>query len=317
MSKEMDVCPVCKHEQGVSGSLNGNDERASYNCPVCGAYAVPFMWSSLRENVAGDHKLSAWIRERNEQGERPELMKQDIEILQGSLPDYRPLEKQLKLLKAIEKRSEHPGSEVTLTPDRDFPLAYAEDAHEFAFYLQALSDRGLIDMKPRPHAVTEALYGLLRKLTITAGGWDYLDEHTSDLEEKSQAFVAMDFCDKMKPIWEDAIRPAIIEAGYTPYRADEDRHGENIIFKIMAEIKNSRFVVADLTGQNNGVYFEAGYGLGLGLPVIWTIRKDDVKNVHFDTAQYNQIRWESAEELKDALFDYISAIIGKRSQVQR
>jgi nucleoside 2-deoxyribosyltransferase len=77
------------------------------------------------------------------------------------------------------------------------------------------------------------------------------------------------------------------ERGYTAYRVDEEPHSDNIIFRIMAEIKNSRFVVADVTEQKNGVYFEAGYALGLGLPVIWTVRKDDAKNVHFDTAQYN------------------------------
>ena len=33
----------------------------------------------------------------------------------------------------------------------------------------------------------------------------------------------------------------------------------------MAEIRRSRFVVADYTGQVNGVYFEAGFALGLGL----------------------------------------------------
>lgn len=85
----------------------------------------------------------------------------------------------------------------------------------------------------------------------------------------------------------------------------------------MAEIRNSRFVIADTTEQNNGVYyFEAGYALGQGLPVIWSVRKDDVKNVHFDTAQYNQIRWESAPQLEEAMFNYICAIIGQRSQVR-
>jgi hypothetical protein len=44
----------------------------------------------------------------------------------------------------------------------------------------------------------------------------------------------------------------------------------------MAEIRRSRFVVADYTGQRNGVYFEAGFGLGLGLVVIPTCRADEV-----------------------------------------
>ncbi len=313
MSEETVICPICKYNQCVSRVVNGDNDTATYDCPICGRYTVPLFWSTS----ASDRKFSAWIREENERERHPELTKERIDILLASLPDYRPSEKLLKLLKAIEERTGHPGSEVTLIFDEDFPLAYAEDADEFAFYLQALSDRGLIDMQPKNAQVTGARYGRLRKLTITASGWDYLDKRASDLDEKTQAFVAMSFSDKMKPIWKDAIEPAIVKAGYTPYRVDEEPHSDNIVFKIMAEIKNSRFVVADLTDQNNGVYFEAGYGLGLGLPVIWSIRKDDVTNLHFDTAQYNQIRWESAEELKEALFDYISAIIGKRSQAQK
>ncbi|MBN1361512.1 MAG: hypothetical protein JW993_13020 [Sedimentisphaerales bacterium] len=314
MSEKKTVCPICRHDQDVSETLIGNGETTAYKCPICGGYTVPHIWSSLREESAADHKLSACIRERNEQGEQPDLTKQDIEILQGSLPDYRPLEKQLKLIKAIEKRSEHPGSEVTLIFDEDFPLAYAEDADEFAFYLQALSDRGLIDMQPKNAQVTNNLYGRLQELTITASGWDYLDKHASDLEEKTQAFVAMSFSEEMEPIWKDAIKKAIKAVGYTPYRVDEDLHSENIVFKIMTEIKNSRFVVADVTEQKNGVYFEAGYGLGLGLPVIWSVRDDDTGNVHFDAAQYKQIRWKSAEELKEKLLDHISAIIGRRNR---
>ncbi len=83
--------------------------------------------------------------------------------------------------------------------------------------------------------------------------------------------------------------------------------------KIMAEIKNSRFLVADVTQQNKGVYFEAGYALGLGLPVIWCIKEDDLKNVHFDTRQYNHITYKTEDELKEKLYDFVCAIIGKRN----
>ncbi|MEN6577231.1 MAG: hypothetical protein ABFD90_12880 [Phycisphaerales bacterium] len=240
-----------------------------------------------------------------------------IENILASIPNYRPSEKSLKLLKAIERKSGRPSNEVTLNLNEDIPLAYANDADELGFYLQSLSDRGLIHIKPKPNPeVTDLLYGRQRSLTITPSGWDHLDKYASDLEEKTQAFVAMSFSDKMKPLWKDAIKPAIEKAGYTAYRVDEELHSDNIVFKIMAEIKNSRFVVADVTEQRNGVYFEAGYALGLGLPVIWSVRKNDADNVHFDTAQYNQIRWESAEQLMGSLYDFICAIIGKRSRSQ-
>jgi len=299
MSEEKATCPICKRDEDIKIShLSKN--MASYECPVCGKYEAPSIWPTACPIKTPDRKLSAWIREQNDQGKHPELTDEGIEILQASIPDYKPSEKQIKLLKAIERRSAAPGDKVTLNLEEDFSLAYADSLREFNFYLQALTRRNLVEMPSD-------------RVKITSDGWDYLDKHASDLEEKTQGFVAMSFSPEMKSMWEKAIKPAIQQAGYTACRVDEQPHNDNIIFKIMAEIKNSRFVVADVTEQRNGVYFEAGYALGLGVPVIWSVRKDDAANVHFDTAQYNQIRWETPEELREGLFDYICAIIGKRN----
>lgn len=305
MSDGSVTCPVCKYGRDVE-EQRIDRSTSRYSCPVCGVYEMPCFLPEVSGEPKPNRKLSGWIREQNELGQHAKFTEErTVQDVLADIPDYRPSEKQLKLLKAIERRSDPPGKEVVLNADKDIPLAYATDSSELAFHIRALAARELL----------MSVYTW--KVTIEPAGWDYLDRYTSDLQEKTQGFVAMSFSDGMKQIWKNAIKPAIEEAGYTPYRVDEDLHSDNIIFKIMAEIKDSRFVVADLTEQRNGVYFEAGYGLGLGLPVIWTIRKDDVKNVHFDTAQYNQIRWESAEELKEALSDYISAIIGKRNQARR
>jgi nucleoside 2-deoxyribosyltransferase len=77
----------------------------------------------------------------------------------------------------------------------------------------------------------------------------------------------------------------------------------------MAEIRNSQFIVADFTGQRAGVYYEAGFAMGLGRPVIWCCRKDDVDKLHFDTNHKNHIVWESAEELKQKLYTRIRGTI--------
>ncbi len=37
-----------------------------------------------------------------------------------------------------------------------------------------------------------------------------------------------------------------------------------------------RFMIADFTGHRGGVYFEAGFAHGLGIPVIWTCREDQL-----------------------------------------
>ena len=120
------------------------------------------------------------------------------------------------------------------------------------------------------------------------------------------------FSRELIPVWEDGIKPALERAQFCAYRVDADpKNIDRIDAKIMMEIKNSRFIVADVTGQRQGVYFEAGYAMGLGLPVIWSVREDDLKNVHFDTRQYNHIVWNTADDLQEQLYNRVSAVIGR------
>jgi len=50
-------------------------------------------------------------------------------------------------------------------------------------------------------------------------------------------------------------------------------------------IQSSDFLIADLTHDNSGAYWEAGYAEGLGKPVIYTCESVKFKNhkTHFDT----------------------------------
>jgi hypothetical protein len=72
-------------------------------------------------------------------------------------------------------------------------------------------------------------------------------------------------------------------------------------------------VVADFTGQRGGVYFEAGLAFGLSKQVIWTVRKDEVSKLHFDTRQFNHIVWSPNElpQFRVALRNRIEATLGK------
>lgn len=112
-------------------------------------------------------------------------------------------------------------------------------------------------------------------------------------------------------IYEDGIAPAIESTGYKPYRIDREQHVDKIDDKILAEIKESRFIIADFSGQKHGVYFESGFALGLNIPVIWTCEKGETKLLHFDTRQYNHIVWKTGEDLKAQLVDRIRFLIGK------
>lgn len=90
---------------------------------------------------------------------------------------------------------------------------------------------------------------------------------------------------------------------------DLKEHNQKICDAIIAEIRKSRFLVADFTGHRGGVYFEAGYALGLGIPVIWTCREDDLEKTHFDTRQYNHVVWKDEKDLFEKLKRRIEATV--------
>ena len=64
-----------------------------------------------------------------------------------------------------------------------------------------------------------------------------------------------------------------------------------------AEIQSSDFLIADLTHDNFGAYWEAGYAEGLGKPVIYTCEKSKFANAstHFDTNHHLTIKWDLGE----------------------
>ncbi len=154
----------------------------------------------------------------------------------------------------------------------------------------------------------------LHELMLRPPGYARLAELDGINSGSNQAFVAMWFDESMRDAYDKGIGPAIQEAGYEPLRVDRKEHINKIDDEIIAEIRRSRFLVADFTqgdaGARGGVYYEAGFAHGLNVPVIFTCRTDAIDKVHFDTRQYNHITWCNAEELKERLTKRISATLG-------
>lgn len=149
-------------------------------------------------------------------------------------------------------------------------------------------------------------------LQITPKGHAYLADLRKTKINSQIGFCAMWFNKDVLPIWTSAIQPAIEAAGYDAKRIDSHEHNNRIDDEIISMIRRSKFIVADFTGQRGGVYFESGFALGLGLQVIWTCKKSELQNNHFDTRQYNFVTWEERklDEFKTNLQNRIEATIG-------
>ena len=153
---------------------------------------------------------------------------------------------------------------------------------------------------------------------ITPKGIERAEQLLSTNIDSKHVFVAMWFTDEMDLAYDNCIKKAIEECGFNAFRVDRKEHNNDITDEIIAGIKQSLFMIADLTGNRGGVYHEAGYARGIGRELILTCRADwfdgdpeKYRKVHFDVNHFPIIVWEKDKpnEFKNAIINRIKATI--------
>lgn len=296
-------CPVCRGSHFTATPTKGDSNRTEIKCAACGHFLIGNMAVlRLASEAHPDHRLSAWIRWRELRGAgRPEILQENLEDIRKGLPTFTVSDRTLELLKALAMLTDKPGASHKGSLHVDFSLAHGADGEELGFHLGALKSRGLIE-----YEVLDVDNNY--EATLSPTGWNEVERGAASVLER--AFVAMSFSDAMRAAWSDGFKPGIELSGYAAHRVDSVSHVDRIDQKIVGDIRTSRFVVADVTEQRPGVYFEAGLALGFGKTVVWSVRKDELPKVHFDTRQFAHIVWEAPEELRTRLRDVIVGVLG-------
>jgi hypothetical protein len=288
----------------ICGRINASVDRVrhinSYDveCPRCGNYliadSVVRMLDPEQTKTRFRAVLSEWVDNQNSNGEKPTITSDRLDELR-SLPVLPFIERAKRLLILMADRTYRLGQSIDLSDVKIETRLQAIDPGETAFLADFLRGEGWVQ----------------GKLVLTAKGAIQADQWKRAASSSMQGFVAMWFNDSMNDAWTNGLQKAIVDAGYRPMRIDSKEHVNKICDEIVAEIRQSKFLVADFTGHRGGVYFEAGFAMGLALPVIWTCRKDALGDLHFDTRQYNFIDWETPGELANRLQKRIEAVIGR------
>lgn len=149
-------------------------------------------------------------------------------------------------------------------------------------------------------------------ISLTFKGWQKVIELSERLNVIDQGFIAMSYAPKAKYIME-AFREAIVSCEYSAQIISEKEHNHQIVPEMFFEIERSKFMVVDVTYQNYGAYYEAGYAQALGKEVIVCcseeVFNDPDKKPHFDISQKPIIIWKDIEDLKQRLKRRIEATV--------
>lgn len=137
-----------------------------------------------------------------------------------------------------------------------------------------------------------------------------------EIKKRNQIFIAMMFSETTKSIYEDGYKPVIQSMNYSVMRIDEKEYAGSIINEIQNEISDSIALIADLTGNRGGVYYEAGIAKGLQLcnhpiKLLLTCQMEffNTERVHFDVSGDNILLYDDVEDLKKKLNLRLSAVL--------
>lgn len=321
------ACPVCKTPDQLVQDIK-HDVR-KYTCIRCGVFSLTEdAWTIISSNKDYRVRLSGRIRRATDaQGEFYTLIhtKNLEEVANDPGAPRNGLDRAHMLIRHIGTVTKFPGD---FTPNEHFlpwlGRLNLEEAPDLQMLASSLREAGLVEYIVDQDDENQFRFGL------PVEGWRYFEELSRVGGSGDQAFVAMWFHPDMDEVYDKGIYPVLDACGYKPYRVDRAANLDRVDSKVVAEIRRSRLMICDVTGERPSVHYEAGFAQGLGIPVIWCcdgtrtayfppdgtmaphmteayepVEKFWKDRRHFDTQQFPHIFWENAEHLRIRLTEMI------------
>jgi len=280
-----------------------------FECPRCGRWAIKSDSSGLELTIARkieNHERSLHLRSRlshilqrqqaNVRDYRwAEFSPSDLDSWRLEEPLPSPVEQLDELViwigqhqqsSAESARAKLPGLSAWIgasitKPASDSGVGWLLDQDEATEFIERRGDEGS---------------ALLLRLTMA--GWARYEALKRRNVESKRVLMAMKFGDpELDAVVKDCFAPAVERAGFELRTLTQKQPAGLIDDQLRVALRMSRFVVADLTHDNNGAYWEAGFAEGLGRPVIYTCRESKWKKTasHFDTNHLVTIIWDPAD----------------------
>ena len=281
------------------------------------------VWFKENKNfIAGLLLNNIWIEDKEVNMTIPKLQ----ELVKSNYISNNPEDKMNRLFMHLYNLQEEDGGYVNIGvqvyKDILWKALYFKSMDELTFYFYSLDKEGLIICNKKGEEINfrEGKGRITNKkiyssdlIKLTYKGLNYAIKLNQEGEHSKNCFIAMAFKPETKYV-KDAIMDVFKdeEINYTPIIM-EDIHMDSdktINDGILANIKKSKFCIADFTFNSYGVYFEAGYALGLGKKVIYTCEENFFKKeAHFDIKPLQHILYKDGDQLKKDLKNKIMAWI--------
>lgn len=296
-------CPVCQNNMGGQcREYPSRYDARDIDCDVCGKYRVSGTVLDDNNQFRGS-AFSPFLRAALSHTIRIAQSEEDVPFIKSDwLNEFRENPRLPSPVKTAQRLIEHIGSHLqkfgtpleSLKPSACAYIGFVNLGNAEFIFRQLQSD-GIVVGELIPDDEEEFYHP--NDMNLTLKGWAEYEKQRAGEFGGNYAFLALQFGDPLLETFvSDVLKPCIRnELGYEVVdMRDVARAG--IIDNLMREqIRDAAFVIADLTHDNSGAYWEAGYAEGLGKPVIYICEKSkfDEAKTHFDTNHCTTVVWSS------------------------
>lgn len=300
-------CPVCGDENCRQGSESGNLRACSiFDCQVCGQFGISFeasvnYFNQRRGSLTALQRAALSHQLRTAQGASGGLMITTdwMERFSRNARLPSPPEQATNLIRLIGDTLAETGEGRLLDGATDAARVGAFNAAMFEQLRKELETRNVIQRMEPMEKQNPRGKGVLTGYTygLTLDGWERYEAERHGRVAGRYGFIAMQFSNAvLDPFVDETIKPAVLDGiGYNLVDLrDVSRAG--VIDNILREqIRDAAFILVDLTHDNPGAYWEAGYAEGLGKPVVYLCERNkfDSAKTHFDTNHCTTVLWST------------------------
>ncbi|NQY54505.1 MAG: hypothetical protein HRT42_13150 [Campylobacteraceae bacterium] len=296
----MAKCKICDNEIENVATFT---DKSSFDCTHCGKYILLESMSidiDIFKNRKKDfYKVSSYIYEQNREFKNiPEINENKFKELLNK-DDKKIKEKFDLMMIYLSKLSTNYFREDDL-----IIKCWIKDYEEFFLLLERAIEVKLIIGK-----VYSTGGHIFTRLTFE--GLNYIESIEYINKDSRNIFVAFNFKDSLEEIFNNNLKTSIEKEGFNYIVVNQNNvdHNKSINDEIIVKLKSSRIVIADFTNHRNSVYFEAGFAMGMNIPIIWTCQEGHANDMSFDTRQFPHIIWKDKDDLVKQVIDRIKVII--------
>lgn len=303
-------CPLCLNVEGDSCRIISPEDRrdiTGYECDICGMYQL----TRHALLYANDYRLTSHKRAVISHNVRTTSLNDDKKMLiitqgmleswtsNGTLPS--PAMQAENLIRFVGDEVSHSGEKITNLPLHVYAVMGAGSYQSAIDLAKELWERGLLRLNPKGTSAIIAgspiAMSIPTDINLSLDGWERYEAEKRGKFSGNYGFIAMQFGDPgLDDFVRDVVKP-IVKEGIDYNLVDmRDVAQAGIIDDIMrVQIRDSAFVIADLTHDNHGAYWEAGYAEGLGKPVIYICERTKFERdgSHFDTNHCTTVPWSN------------------------